>query len=58
MEQKEKRDYMIIDKATGNQQEKEPLKENEYFKKVTPPTIEQSEYCKNKREAEDYAKSL
>ena len=58
MLQKEKRDYMIIDKATGELVGEGTLKENEYFKKVTPPTKEQSEYCKNKREAEDYAKSL
>ena len=49
---------MIIDKATGELVGEGTLKENEYFKKVTPPTKEQSEYCKNKREAEDYAKSL
>ncbi len=57
MEQKEKRDYMIIDKATGELVGEGTLKENEYFKKVTPPTKEQSEYCKNKRDMEAFTRS-
>ena len=57
MEQKEKRDYMITDKETGELIGEGTLKENEYFKKVTPPTKEQSEYCKNKRDMEAFTRS-